>query len=469
MDGTKDEVLKFEDLDTPEFEDMFDAYNSIEDLASNPVTVFFEAEYEEDVEDYGHYLTAIDEENEGLGDFLSRYSSDLWEIEVPQDIIDRVQEQYLNGKTGEKFIDIKEYVWYEQWPNIRPEEIDPLQSAADFYLLFGITSDAFVKYDPVKIPTFLEIQSAGRKLKKSYKEIEERQKLLQKKAEEDPRAFLSNLKTQADKRFHDLVEELDKSFREYVHLACGGELRHHEKISPILSGYRRGSWVHWKFVFEKYGVEAIDQMAEMFLEFPDTAYGGPAWHDAAVILAQRERGELGPDSFINKQLFVDRVFTLEHNGGCFLNKLEWVNKREKLKEPYSYHFECMVDTVLKLHSEDELNIDEMIKYASEEVQDLVRRYLDLAVEHNYSVNGKWKEDKPIKPIKLKKPESQVVPMIDWSDELHPIKIDQQIAELMKQNMIDSFKESKSSLSYESGMLSKSLGIPPYKLEGFGAG
>lgn len=445
-----DEKLKFEDLDSEEFEDMFKAYNALElEIKADLDHLSDVKEIDEpwlptteDLEDWGHYATAADDDSEDFGDFASKYTPEVWNIEIPQEIIDRIQEQYLNSKTGNKSYELHEYVWSEQWPNIRSEEIDPMQSAADYYLLFGIVSDAFVKYDPIKIPTFVEIQQAGRKLRKSFKEIEERQEYLKNKAENDPRAALTELKDQADKQFHELVEMLDMSFREYVHLACGGELRHHSSISPILSKYRKGSWVHWKFVFDKYGVDAIDKMADMFLEFPDTAYGGPAWADAAKILAQRERGELGPDSFTNKQLFVDRVFTLEHNGGCFLNKLSWVNKRENLSAPYNYHFESMVDTVLELHSADELNIEEMVKYASKEVADLVKRYLDLAVKSDLEIEGIWSTVKKAPKKKTEPTDPEAPSLIDWSDELNPgFKIDKDVAKAIQNKLMGSFAQS----------------------------
>lgn len=430
-----------------EFEELYEAYKNIdlptvtpiEDLIGNhdpenDLATFFEDE--DDDEGYGHYTTYVDPDSDVMEVPNPRFHSDVWEVEIPPEVIEEIQEQFIASKTRSAMIDIEKYVWCQQWSNIRHKEIDPLMSAADYYLLFGIVNDAFVEYEPVYIPTFTELQVAGRKLRKSFKEIEQRQKDLEAKAEGDPRSFLTNLKDQANKKFHDLVEDLDLSFREYVHVACGGELRHHSSVQGILSAYRKGSWVHWKYVFEKYGVDAIDKMAEMFLEFPDTAYGGPAWSDAAMILAQRERGELGPDSFTNKQLFVDRVFTLEHNGGCFLNKLDWANLRSNREHPYDYHFEAMNETVLELHCAEVLNIDSMIGYASDHVANLVQRYLDLARENNYPINGIWKgiepntKDPVVTPSILDhKPQLE----LDWSPELNTLKVNKDVYEKLKES------------------------------------
>jgi hypothetical protein len=448
-------------MNKEEFQELFEAYSEL-DIATNPCleppVVLTEGSHpsyispydeDEDDEDFGHYLTACTEDSD-IGQFDSKFSNEMWEIEVPQEMIDRIQQEYLDYKTGDDDRKFPDYVWYELWPNIKPEQVDPMQAAADYYLLFGIVSNAFVEYEPIYIPTFEEIQNAGRKLRKTFKEIEERNKFLQLRAEGDPRAELTNIKDQADLMFHDLVEKLDSSFREYVHLACGGELRYHESVNKALPNFRKGSWVHWKFIFDKYGVEAVDKMAEMFLEFPDSAYGGPAWSDAAMILAQRERGELGPDEFTNKQLFVDRVFTLEHNGGCFLNKLEWVNKREHLDTPYCYHFESMTSTVLELHSDDELNIDEMVKYASAEIVDIVTRYLDLAREYKYTINGRWRgleANFKSKISQIKGPEPAMliqdeIAELDWSAELDgQFVLTHKEAEAMKAKMIESFKTS----------------------------
>jgi hypothetical protein len=85
---------------------------------------------------------------------------------------------------------------------------------------------------------------------------------------------------------------------------------------------RRAAWhlgLDWAC---KCPAELFDLMAELFHEFDeDSGYGGSAWATAAEVLALKKRGELGPTDFQNKKIFLDRAFSLEHNGGCLFDKL----------------------------------------------------------------------------------------------------------------------------------------------------
>jgi len=91
-------------------------------------------------------------------------------------------------------------------------------------------------------------------------------------------------------------------------------------------------------------------------------------------------------------LFVDRVFSLEHNGGCFLNKLDWANHRRDrdIAHGHSTVDNYMKYTVLEAHASDPINIDVLYNHASKEVQKLLVSYFDLAKEHDMQVQGKWK-------------------------------------------------------------------------------
>lgn len=68
--------------------------------------------------------------------------------------------------------------------------------------------------------------------------------------------------------------------------------------------------------------ELFDLMAELFMEFShNEGYGGSSWAKAPEVLAMRQRGKLGPTEFQNRKLFLDRAFSLEHNGGYLFDKL----------------------------------------------------------------------------------------------------------------------------------------------------
>lgn len=118
----------------------------------------------------------------------------------------------------------------------------------------------------------------------------------------------------------EIVTQLDKPFQLYVDMACGGELRHHNVFrgSPDLSNTRPYAWYDWMQIRRELGSQALLDMAKLFDEFNSKGgYGGKLWGDGARVLHLRETGAISP------AIFIDRVFNLQHNGGCFLNKLPW--------------------------------------------------------------------------------------------------------------------------------------------------
>lgn len=170
---------------------------------------------------------------------------------------------------------------------------------------------------------------------------------------------------------YELVEKLDKCFVSYFHAAIGAELRYHPFIHMYVyqsqrtyyypeeceeKDYRdrneqcycdyhinrmdgitdfikfpgatideeernicREFWLQWAI---EQPSSLYDFAADLFREFTDEeGYGGDAWADAAMVLKMRLDGTLGPTEFKNKKLFVDRAISLEHNGGCFFDKM----------------------------------------------------------------------------------------------------------------------------------------------------
>ena len=327
--------------------------------------------------------------------------------ELPHEDFIGLQEDTKNG-------------WKAYWPGVRHKKIDPAQAAADFYLLLGIRDKAFVDHDDFYFPSEEEMKKSGAILGFGESEIRERVKQLTKSIEENPVNRLTRMSDESGTKFTELVNELDTSFREYVHMACGGELRHHAGIGCFPST-RRIAWVKWKYIFEEYGPDALLKMEELFLEFPGSSYGGKKWGDAAKILWLRETGKLGPDSITNKHLFVDRVFTLEHNGGCFLNKLEWANFRQD-RDGYSLPYYHMKETVLNAHAHNPTNIDVLYGHASDKVRKIVDDYFALAVKCGFKIQGIWSKSPSSVVVDddedtVVKAETEVTGLIDWSDEL----------------------------------------------------
>lgn len=112
-------------------------------------------------------------------------------------------------------------------------------------------------------------------------------------------------------------------FRNYAHYAIAGELRHHAyDNSDVIrntfggaSGVRAG-W--FKFVQHVGGAAAAKYAATMFMDGRwNGSYGGEPWAAIANTLYEFESGHW------DAWLFVDRMFSLQHNTGSALNKVTW--------------------------------------------------------------------------------------------------------------------------------------------------
>jgi hypothetical protein len=128
---------------------------------------------------------------------------------------------------------------------------------------------------------------------------------------------------EAAERLEDLASELAEEFTIYLDLACGGELRHastwpYELPScPVLG---RGSdrsvawkdWLAWETPTYRmeYAAEAFEQAS-----WPSRNYGGEPWMLIASTVLAFLRKEM------SSEVFVDRVWNLEHHGGVCLNKV----------------------------------------------------------------------------------------------------------------------------------------------------
>lgn len=304
--------------------------------------------------------------------------------------------------------------WTKVWPDI-DLKIDPCMAAADNYLLFGIANNSFVEIVPRYFPSDEEIRLAGELLEATEVEIEQRVRDVMVLRDDDPTLKLEELNREADTQYRILIDNLDESFRQYSHLACGGELRYMLKSDPFYSQERRWAWTQWAFVYEKYGIKGLETMTKMFNENGYGAFGGKKWAAASEILLGREAGTLGPDELTNKQLFIDRVFTLEHNTGSFLNKMAWANNRTG-RDGASGHWATMKTTVLPAHCSNPVDIRTMYRYASENVQNLLMKYFSLAEQYGLAINGIWEEKKPqnelLKSTTVKNSSAQI---LDWSD------------------------------------------------------
>jgi hypothetical protein len=121
----------------------------------------------------------------------------------------------------------------------------------------------------------------------------------------------------------ELVRDLAPEFAQYLDMACGGELRHASTwpcelpACPVLGrGNDRSvawrDWLAWKTPVYRaeYAATAFEEAS-----WPSRNYGGEPWVVIAVTLHE----------FLSKQvsseMFIDRVWNLQHHGGIVLNKI----------------------------------------------------------------------------------------------------------------------------------------------------
>lgn len=126
----------------------------------------------------------------------------------------------------------------------------------------------------------------------------------------------------------------------YTDMVLGGELRHmashlttpklrtrsplhadlsHSTTSPCLMrvGPRAGMWWRWKRFRNLHGTQALVWAERVFNLSRGNVYGGKLWANIAHTLRLYEEGK------ISRLMFVDLVWGLEHNGGCYFNKVLW--------------------------------------------------------------------------------------------------------------------------------------------------
>jgi hypothetical protein len=289
---------------------------------------------------------------------------------------------FVNGDYNQFFPELKNYQY-----------IDPLQSAADFYILFGLSNKSIVDFPTVRKTEATDVVKAAIKLGLSFEDLQKRNAEYYDSCIQGPSVKLTEITNLAEVSFNRLVDFLDQVFFQYVNAACGGELRHHKATLCIPDGSgnnsRWAAWNSWGRIYNSEGPDSLLEMETLFLDFNNGSYGGPPWAAATRLLYDRANLNLASSFKENITLFVDRVFNLQHNTGCFLNKLDWPNFRTDREA--CEDFRSMSNTVLAAHSADNPDLTCLYDRASSDVQFLLSNAIDLAKKHNLPINGIWKE------------------------------------------------------------------------------
>lgn len=274
--------------------------------------------------------------------------------------------------------------WKAYWPASNLfEHFDPVEKAADFYLLEGMASGVLftpkVGAKARRLPSsseddefFLQFNIMDEAEQAMWKD--RRNVALAERIGNDPVLRFSHLLGQAQQALDEFVEYADPILVEYSHMAISGELRHHQAVGGRFlygPGLRNAAWCGWRQLYENVGPQALDDARKLFLEYEDRAYGGEPWANCAEVLHGRLTGILGPNDSVNKRMFIDRVWTLEHNGGSFLNKVDWAHTNRT-----GFNIEQM-KFILDAHAAEPTNVKVLVAAASDEVVSLVESFVEV--------------------------------------------------------------------------------------------
>jgi hypothetical protein len=180
-----------------------------------------------------------------------------------------------------------------------------------------------------------------------------------------------------------IVQRADTLFTEYTFAAIGGEVRHHESVRGSVPGGRESCWDYWHAMGETIGRERLTQdSVDLFGDHSwGSGYGGEAWRVIARTLLDRLQGRL------DARTFVDRVFSLQHNGGSLLDKVSW-----PMLTP-DCHGVGYCETIGNNHASETIGFDTLLENASPDVRDMMRT---LVTQHGKAVAGygvsDWKSD-----------------------------------------------------------------------------
>lgn len=271
--------------------------------------------------------------------------------------------------------------WELIWPDI-DQGVDPVEAAATFYVLEALTAGVpaplpGVKMNPVRFSSetddeFFRLAGVDDPSDRVRLRAARNESVRNQRAT-DIKYHLQCLMGEAGDLLEELVEYLDGVFVAYSHMAIAGELRHHIAVGgKTLSNDRSSAWCGWRKVYDKIGNQALQDAATLFYEFTGGGYGGAPWANCAEVLYGRLEGKLGPDGpegKINKRMFIDRIWTLEHNGGCFLNKIQWSVTNRKSWQ--LNHMRGLLDA----HAAEPTDYKKLLRVADPDVMDLFNEYV----------------------------------------------------------------------------------------------
>lgn len=218
--------------------------------------------------------------------------------------------------------------WVKFWPAFEKEAlVNPVSSAADFYLYEYIVHASGINS---RIPDHIyrDFLDNGFNLSVTY-----------------------NAGIEAKKQQRQLEDFCVPIFKEYLHYAIVCELCHDAVFarSFFVSNAYEAYW-GWGNLCSVVGKEtAANHARSLFMRPWKDCFGGKPWAKVAELLAKGEAGTISGAPFDN-HLFLDRIFSLEHNTGSVFNKNIWNYKQHyKMDSTANPHYIPYMRTVLDTH------------------------------------------------------------------------------------------------------------------------
>ena len=279
--------------------------------------------------------------------------------------------------------------WWDLWGVPVNEDfiqLDPLMLAGDLYLTEGVMAHAFLKEEFVPSITVERSDELAAILKLSP--------IAKAIPDSAPRRKMADLADSARSQQRGLIDEAAPILYAYGQMAVGGELRY---ASSVVETYRTkarpDAWAAWYHICEQAGPqEALEYAISVFRkDFEESSVlGGELWALAAELLLAYTKGELGPTPHSNDKIFVDRMLSLQHNCGVFLNKGDWVNFREGHRGTVKGRYASDMDVwalqfLLDCHASNPPDIQGLVSCASDGVRATVKEYLTLARAAGFTV------------------------------------------------------------------------------------
>lgn len=215
-------------------------------------------------------------------------------------------------------------------------QLDPVQAMADFYLC-DYVSTVLARFDSGYS------NNGARNLQDLFRASKLAQKLI--------------------------VQKCDSLFQDYVFAAIGGEVRHHGSVRGSVPAGRESMWDYWHAMGETIGRDVLtDDCIGIFGDvYWASGYGGKSWETISKTLAMRL------DRRLDARSFVDRVFSLQHNGGSLLNKLAWPMLTDR-----NFSVEHMI-TIGNAHADATIGFATLLESCSETVLTLMVRLMVQAI------------------------------------------------------------------------------------------